>query len=285
MKRKEKHILSCLLILALVLALPLTAAAAPKSKKAKAQAKMNRLQKQITRYIKTSCPISANGQPSSTAWSVYVKDLKTGAKFTINDKPFFSASTIKLYAMATAYEQAQKGKLTLTPYLESQIRSMITVSSNDAFNNLVYNYLGAGTVNQFCRGHGLKKTQQYTPCGSGNSAALAGVNKANKTSAANCGRLLEKIYRRTLVSRSASNKMLTYLKAQTIRTKIPQGVPYGVQVANKTGESGTIQNDTAIVYGKKTPYVICIFTNTNNPDQAIRCIRQISQTVYRALNP
>lgn len=283
MKQKMSRILLCLLAFALLLQPPMTASAATKAKK-KAQVKMTRLQKQVTSYIQKSCPISANGQPASTAWSVYVKDLKTGASFTINNKSFFSASTIKLYAMATAYDQAKKGKLSLNSYLESQIRSMITVSSNDAFNNLVYNYLGTGTINNFCKANGFKKTQQYTPCGSGNSAAIAGVNKANLTSAANCGKLLEKIYRGKLVSKSASKKMLSYLKSQTIRTKIPQGVPYGIQVANKTGESGTIQNDTAIVYGKKTTYVICIFTNTNNPTKAISCIQQISRMVYNALN-
>ena len=284
MKQKTKRILLCLLTLALVLTLPVSAQAAGKTKKAKAQVKMNRLKKQVTSYIKKSCPISANGQSSSTAWSVYVKDLKTGAKFTINDKSFFSASTIKLYAMATAYDQAKKKKLNLSPYLESQIRSMINVSSNDAFNNLVYNYLGAGTINKFCKAHKFKQTQQYTPCGSGNSAVVAGVNKANLTSAENCGRLLEKIYRGKMVSKSASKKMLSYLRSQTIRTKIPQGVPYGIATANKTGESGTIQNDTAIVYGKKTTYVICVFTNTNNPSRAISCIQQISRMVNNALN-
>lgn len=284
MKKKISRILVCLLALSLVLLLPMTSQAAQKSKKAKAQAKMTRLQKQVTRYIKKSCPISANGQSSSTAWSVYVKDLKTGAGFTINNKSFFSASTIKLYAMATVYDQAKKGKLTLTSSIESQVRSMINVSSNDAFNNLVYGHLGAGTINKFCKANGFKKTQQYTRCGDGGSAEAAGSNQANKTSAANCGKLLEKIYRGKLVSKSASRKMLSYLKSQTIRAKIPQGVPYGIQTANKTGESGTIENDTAIVYGKKTNYVICVFSNTNNPARARGCIQQISRMVYNALN-
>ena len=283
MKQKMRRILICLLALALAMQFPVTASAATTVKK-KAQVKMTRLQKQVTSYIKKSCPISANGQSASTAWSVYVKDLKTGASFTINNKAFFSASTIKLYAMAAAYDQAKKGKLTLTPSIESQIRSMITVSSNDAFNNLVYGYLGSGTINKFCKANGFKKTQQYTRCGNGGSAEAAGSNQANKTSAANCGKLLEQIYRGKLVSKTASKKMLAYLKAQTIRTKIPRGVPYGIQTANKTGESGTIENDTAIVYGKKTTYVICIFSNTNNPDRARGCIQQISRMVYNALN-
>lgn len=285
MKQKTGRILIFLLALFLTMQAPLNVSAAKKAKKTKAAIRMERLEKQIKSYIKKSCPISANGKASSTAWSVYVKDLKTGKSFTINKNAFFSASTIKLFAMATVYDQAKKGKLALTSSLESQIRSMITVSSNDAFNYLVYERLGKNAVNKFCKANGFKKTQQYTRCGNGGSAEAAGLNKANMTSAADCGKLLEKIYRGKLVSKTASKKMLTYLKAQTFRSKIPQGVPYGIQTANKTGESDSIENDTAIVYGKKTNYILCVFSNTNNPAQARGCIQQISRMVYKALNP
>ena len=270
-----------LLVMILAIQAPLSSYAA---KKSKATVKMTRLKKQVTKYIKRSCPPCSNGRNSSYGWAVYVKDLKTGKSFTTNKGRFFSASTIKLYAMGTVYDQARRGKLRLNSSIESQIRSMITVSSNSAFNYLTYQKLGPGQINRFCKRNGFKKTQQYTPCGSGNSASLVGSNKANITSAVDCGKLLEKIYRGKLVSKSASRKMLRYLKAQTIKTKIPQGVPAGIKVANKTGESGSIENDTAIVYGKKTNYIICIFSNTTNPYQARGCIKQISKMVYKALN-
>ncbi len=283
MRQKIKRILIGLLALILALQFPVSASA-KKVKKTKATIKMEKLEKQIKNYIKKSCPNSANGKPSPTAWSVYVKDLKTKKSFTINKNAFFSASTIKLFAMAAAYDQAKKKKLTLNASLESQIRSMITVSSNDAFNDLVYERLGKNAVNKFCKANGFTKTQQYTRCGNGGSAEAAGLNKANLTSAADCGKLLEKIYRGKLVSKTASKTMLGYLKAQTFRSKIPQGVPYGIQTANKTGESGSIENDTAIVYGKKTNYIICVFSNTNNPALARSCIQQISRMVYHSLN-
>lgn len=279
MKWKVKTLIFVLLAI-LTLQAPMTSQAAKKVRKSSATVKMERLEKKVSKYIKSSCPISANGQKASTAWSVYVKDLKTKKSFTINKKSFFSASTIKLYAMAAAYDKAKKGKLAMNSSIESLINSMITVSSNDAFNTLFYKYLGKGTVNKFCKANGYKKTQQYRPCGVGDESGP----KGNKTSAADCGMLLEKIYRGKMVSRAASQKMLNYLKRQTIRTKIPRGVPYGIQVANKTGEDGTIQNDVAIVYGKKTTYIICVFSNTNNPGRAYNCIAEISRMVYNALN-
>lgn len=286
--KRGKRILILLLALVLACQVPVTSYGARKSAKArtsaKAAAKMAKLQKKVKSYIQKSCPASPNGSKSKTCWSVYVKDLKTNKSFTINKNAFFSASTIKLYAMATAYDQAKKKKLNMTPSVESQIRSMISVSSNEAFNSLVYGRLGKGTINKFCKKNKFRRTQQYTPCGSGNSAEAVGSSKANMTSAADCGKLLEMIYRGRLVSKSASKKMLNHLKAQTIRTKIPQGVPSGITVANKTGESGSIENDTAIIYGKKTKYILCVFSNTTNPAQARSCIRQISRMVYAALN-
>lgn len=241
---------------------------------------MTNLSKKIQEYIRTSCPAAPNGDPSSYCWAVYVKNLKTGKSLAINDGKFFSASTIKLFAMATAYDQVKKKKLTMDAALENQIYNMIAYSNNDAFNNLVYGRLGEGAINNYCMANGYKQTQQYSRCGNGNSSSTL----CNMTSASDCGILLEKIYRRKLVSKKASDKMLSFLKAQTFKYKIPSGLPSGIKSANKTGESQSIQNDTAIVYGKKTDYIICIFTNTCNASQAIQCIRNISRMTYDALN-
>lgn len=41
-------------------------------------------------------------------WSVYVKDLKSGEKFSINDKAISSASLIKAFTMAASYENMEK---------------------------------------------------------------------------------------------------------------------------------------------------------------------------------
>lgn len=274
----------CLLALVLVFQTPSPVFAAKTKSQTKASLKMAKLKKKVDNYIKKSCPKGPAGQDSKKVWSVYVKDLKTNTHFTINSNSFFSCSTIKLYAMAAAYSQEKSGKLKITPALEKQIRSMISVSSNEAFNSLVYHRLGQNAVNKFCKANGYKHTGQYTPCGNGGSAAATGSSKANITSAADCGRLLEQIYRKKLVSKSASKKMLKHLKAQTIKTKIPRGVPSGIKIAGKTGESGNMENDVAIVYGKKSTYIICVFSTTNNAAQARRCIAEISRIVYKGLN-
>lgn len=78
--------------------------------------------------------------------------------------------------------------------------------------------------------------------------------------------------------------MKNLLLRQTRRWKIPAGIPSGIKVANKTGETSTVQHDMAIVYGKKTDYVICVFSSTGSESYAVPRIQSISRTVYQYLN-
>lgn len=64
--------------------------------------------------------------------------------------------------------------------------------------------------------------------------------------------------------------MLNLLLRQTRRWKIPSGLPSGVRVANKTGETSSVDHDMAIVFGKKTDYVICVFSRTEVKDMQSR---------------
>ena len=76
-----------------------------------------------------------------------------------------------------------------------------------------------------------------------------------------------------------SKEMLNLLLRQTRRWKIPAGT----KCANKTGENDSCQNDVAIVYGKKTNYVVCIFAQTYE-GSGVSGIRALSSKIYRALN-
>ena len=104
----------------------------------------------------------------------------------------------------------------------------------------------------------------------------------NVSSAKDCAKLLEEIYEGTCVSKSYSKKMLNLLLKQTRRSKIPSGIPSGIKVANKTGETNSVHHDMAIVYGKKTDYVIAVFTTGCRT--AYYGIREASRTVYNYLN-
>lgn len=116
-------------------------------------------------------------------------------------------------------------------------------------------------VNQYLKQIGCTNTERHSTLHpSGTSFTWDG--QSNKASAKDAGMLLEKIYTGKCVSARYSKEMLNLLLNQTRRWKIPAGIPSGIKIANKTGENDQCQNDVAIVYGKKTTYIVCIFAET-----------------------
>ena len=78
--------------------------------------------------------------------------------------------------------------------------------------------------------------------------------------------------------------MLTILKGQTVRGKIPAALPEGFQSANKTGEMpegyglGCIENDAAVIWTPSgAAYILVVLSNDlgGRNDQAAEVIRSI----------
>ena len=188
--------------------------------------------------------------------------------------------------MGLTYERIKQGKMKKTKTIKSRLRSMITVSSNDSFNYLLKRNgggkysIGINRVNSFCKRHGYKST---TTRGTLAPTVYSGYHKGTAgTSVRDCGHILEDMYRGTLVSESASKEMISYLKNQKRRWKIPAGLPKGVECANKTGEVPGMEHDAAIVYSKDADYIIVVMTKGDG--NAISHIRSVSKTVYNYFN-
>lgn len=227
----------------------------------------------------------------SGTWSVYVKNLKTGDIVLINDVSMYPASTIKAFAMASMYDQINKGKVSYTSSIKSNLWYMITESDNEAYNQIVMQHTssrnfasGAYLVNQYLKANGYLNTECHTTLSPSYTGYRSDGLGSNKASAKDCGVLLEKIYKGTCVSKKYSKEMLNLLKNQKRTWKIPYALPAGVTTANKTGETSTTQHDMAIVYGAKTDYVLCVFSSNVSEYYGIRGIREISSQVYNYLN-
>mgnify|MGYP000846579473 FL=1 len=203
-----------------------------------------------------------------------------------------SASVIKAFIMAAVYDKmvypdgadtaSEEYEKTLKPLLTK----MITVSDNDAANELVRQLgngdfaAGAAVVNEFCQ------EREYTSTHLGREFLANEPTDDNYVSASDCCRLLSDIYNGTLVNEKADSDMLELLKGQTVKTKIPVGVPDGIETANKTEELsdaklGVVENDIAIVFDATHPYVIAVLSNDvkSNAD-AQNTIAKISKDVY-----
>lgn len=228
------------------------------------------LNTEIQNYIKSN---AASGE-----WSVYAKNLVTNSvKVNINNRKLESASLIKLFIMATAYEEIEKGTLNKAEVI-NDIKIMINQSDNAATNRMI-DKLEFNKINNYIKTHNYNSTQisrkmlEKEPRGD------------NYTSVVDVGNLLESIYRGTCVSKDASKEMLEILKTQTRKGKIPAGVPSGVTTANKTGELDDVENDAAIVYKDGAHYLIVVMSNNlNDTAKAQNNIREISSKIYQGID-
>lgn len=225
----------------------------------------------------------------SGEWSVYVKNLKSGDLLVINEKAMVPASIIKLYVMASTYHGINNGTIKKTTSITKYLQQMITVSDNESYNALVRAHDKSGSfvngtkkINKYLVKNGYSKTGVHSTLHP-SSSSFVSDGKRNQTSVKDTGTLLERIYRGTCVSPKYSKEMLNLLLKQTRRWKIPSGVPSGIKVANKTGETSQYQHDSAIVFGPKTDYVVCIFSQTGEY-AGNTGIRQLSSKIYQALN-
>ena len=236
-------------------------------------------------------PLEANGE----SWAIAAMDLNTQNYSTIHaEQPMKSASVIKAFIMAAVFDKLvypNEGTSVSADYdntLKSLLNSMITVSDNDAANELVRRLgggdfqTGAAVLNTFCQ------ERNYTSTHLGREFLATAPTDDNYTSASDCCRLLSEIYNGTLVNADASADMLALLQAQTRTSKIPAGVPDNVTTANKTGELsdpgnlGVVENDISIIFAKGHPYVLCVLSNNiQNNSSAQETISKISADVYK----
>ena len=222
-----------------------------------------------------------NSDAEKGTWAVYVRNLKKNEIVSINgSSKMNSASVIKLFVLASAYDKVNAGSVKEST-ISADAKKMIENSDNVATNKVIKAIGGMNAVNSYI-GNNYSNATQLNRLLGGNYTN-SGVD--NYTSAKDVAQLLDKIYKGTLVSKSYSKKMLEFLKNQQTRSKIPAGVPNGT-IANKTGEipDQGVQNDAAIVYTKGTDYVLVVLSKTSNDSNAIANIKEISSIVYRYYN-
>ncbi len=227
--------------------------------------------------------VAAAKSAAGGKWSVHIKNLNSKIYTERDNSPMRAASLIKLFIMGAVYEQYDSlAQINSSDTLNNLLNIMITVSDNDAANQLV-TMLGNGdsaagrqTVTEFCEEHGYSNTSM------GRMLLEESPTGENYTSVGDCAAFLETIY---LKEFDHWEDMLNLLKSQQRRTKIPAKIPDGVEIANKTGELTGVENDVAIVFGEKNPYIICFMTDgLTAGGTAVEQIAEMSGLIYGFFN-
>ncbi len=245
-------------------------------------------------------------ETSDAVVGVAIKNLATGEKFFINENEVFpQASSIKIHILAELYHQAEQGKFRMSDILplpaavrvggdgvlnelgESTVSMsirdyailMVVLSDNTA-TNLIIKQVGMENVNKFLQSHGAVKTKLQRVMMDVKAAAEGRENIGTPKEVL---MILEKMYRGEIVSRKASEEMLSILrKPKSKDDPIKDGLPADVNVANKDGEIEGVRCDVGIVYLQKSPYVICVMTKLLVHDSdGPRIIADISRLTYQ----
>lgn len=227
---------------------------------------------------------------SGSVVSVYYHDLETGEEFIIDDQPIYPSCTIKLYVMGAVYSEIEAGRLEQTEEIDQNLFDMINWSSNDAYNELVLALgkgdfaKGATIVNDFAYKHGYVNTRVRHSLHPSEQKHMVLENTGkNYTTASDSGHFLVDLYNKRLVSERADSEMIDLLLGE-IWDYTGVGVPYGVPMANKTGDTiidgWFFFSDSVIVYRDSHPYVLSVLMRCDNKWDGPWLMAEIGSFVY-----
>ena len=216
------------------------------------------------------------------------------------DKPFVSASIIKLAILGTLLDQAQSGVLSLDDsatvgpsdivggtgviqasgaggsYTYRQLAAYMIQDSDNVATNLIIDAVGMPAVNEYASEIGLTQTtlnRRMMDFAAGDE---------NYTSANDVAHILQLIYQGKLVSPDASEFALDLLKGQHDDAGLLEGLPAGSVFAHKTGTLDGVFNDGGIVFDRN-PYVMVVLSGDAEKSQAQACMVDVAQAADAAI--
>lgn len=217
--------------------------------------------------------------------------------FVGSSEPYPPASTIKMLLIATLMQQVDAGVLSLDQTttveqsdivggygeiqnepvpnevtLERLAELTVTVSDNTATNVLV-DVVGYDAMQALADELGLE-TMQF---GRKMFESPMPPQKENYINAEDSILLLRAIYNGDFLSEDSRRRIIAWMSAQTVKTKIAAGVPEGMPIAHKTGENASVTHDLGYLLWPESEVAVAIFAQSEVSDDF--------DTVQAAVNP
>lgn len=231
----------------------------------------------------------------------YYKDLTDGLEIGYGENELFiAASVIKVPILIEVLRQIESGKINdhdiirvekedkmpscgaltyMRDGLEVSIKDLYTlmiIHSDNTATNILINLAGMDNINRTLSQLGCKDTKL-------NRLLFDSLEqekgKENYISPYEMGYLLEKMYKKELLSKSISQEAQRVLKLQRLDSKIPYLLPNHIEIGHKTGEDSGITHDVGIIYSTK-PFIYCFTSNETHVISAENALRQMALICY-----
>ena len=266
---------------------------------------MQKLQKEIELAIQ-----GFNGQIG-----IYVKDLKSGKSISINaDTIFPTASMVKVPILIGVMDKIEKKELDyrqeliyrdsllyagvdlLGSFKDSEkvelskvVMLMLTMSDNTA-SLWLQGLAGTGArINAILDSLGFINTRvnSRTPGREDNRS----VYGWGQTTPKEMAMLMEKIYRREIISTESSDRMMRLLGRNYWNEVSLSQIPPTIEVFSKNGAVNASRSEVVLVNDPHKPYVFCISTKNNKDEswtennEAWILARKISRMLWNHFEP
>jgi len=241
----------------------------------------------------------------SDSISLYFKDFKTSNEVSIDPtRSWIPASTIKSFVVPEAFRQRRLGlinfsdnvtisaKNVVPTELETDefprlregvvvnigqlVEAMIEQSDNTAYNTLL-DVLDRRNINLTLKNLGITETVVGEKLNLDDGQLAMDLETPGRqpvtTTAKDLADLFGLMYQNKIPN---SDEMLNIFKKQKINNMIPALLPNNLIVAHKTGDWSPIFHDAGIIYKENRPFVLSVFTNSNDPS----VVSKIAKVAY-----
>lgn len=234
--------------------------------------------------------------------AVLVENLNTEEiVFNYNDEKIFpSASLIKIPIMIEALNKVDNLEMPLLNKIKIKdsdkvdfsviteqnltdctILELITwmiISSDNTAANVLIDYIGMDNINNKIKILGMKNTKLQRKMMDFNAIK---EGKDNITTLKDMWSIMRDLYKGEIINKEISKKALDIMKNQRDNSLLKRYILENVNLANKTGELGSLNHDVGIFYTKPANYFIGVLVNKANSNQeASKIIGGISKIVY-----
>lgn len=203
-------------------------------------------------------------------FGLYIKDLGTGRQMELNSTSrFASASLVKIPILIGLYREMAGGRIAPTegPVFEERERiggsgvlkgersgvkvnlrdlcHLMLQHSDNTAANILADLVGMRRVTEICREYGWTNTNMVRPV---MALELRRKGLENWTTPKEMGKMLEGMYRKTIVSPTASEEMMRLMLNPPIDDRLPRYLPERIDIVHKTGLIFDNAHDVGIIY-------------------------------------